>query len=463
MPSSEARASDVAAIGHLAVEHRARRTRRAASSLAHSGARERSTSSASRVETIRRVSVAERLAAAGAEAKLADDRVGDPQLERLDVAARRRAASPPRPRTTRRPRAPRSSGRSGRRWRRAPRPAARATAGRPAPDSIASESSLEAGLTLCRRFACRLLAGHRPKSSPRAGRHRASRRRRRRPPRGRSVEDVRDLVPVVDDRDADREPDRDAARRARRARATPAVAFSQPRAERADRGRQDQGREGEQADQAGAAEAGSTRCRWLRPRASEGSIVPQVGDDHRDDRAQGEGRDAEGPPAGDVAEVVDAQVDAAEPDRDREQRARRRSAPSRRCSPAAAARSTVEREPCVDDRVGGVAARIGRSARCATSAAAGTRPVDHLLEHRVGEVADRERRRPAPHISRRWPRASEPAPATSADHQRDPGRAERGDELRDARSASRPAGSRRRRSPSRSPAVGPGSPATISA
>ena len=46
---------DVAAVGHLAPQHRARRRRPAASSLSHSGERERSSSSASSVVTIRAI------------------------------------------------------------------------------------------------------------------------------------------------------------------------------------------------------------------------------------------------------------------------------------------------------------------------------------------------------------------------------------------------------------------------
>ena len=64
--------------------------------------------------------------------ELADDGVGDPQLDGADLAAPRRAASPPRPATRQPRRARRSSGRSAPRWRRAPA-AARATAGSPPP------------------------------------------------------------------------------------------------------------------------------------------------------------------------------------------------------------------------------------------------------------------------------------------------------------------------------------------
>ena len=60
----------------------------AASSLAHSGARARSTSSPSRVVTIRSADRGSLGAAAGAPAQLADHRVGDPQLDRLHAGAR---------------------------------------------------------------------------------------------------------------------------------------------------------------------------------------------------------------------------------------------------------------------------------------------------------------------------------------------------------------------------------------
>ena len=123
--------ADLLGVGDAAGRGRDRRNSPAASSLAHSGERARSTSRPSSVMTIRRPSGVPFDAAAAPVAQLADGDVGDPQLGRLDVVgaaqqllllgARRRRRRPAR----------RSSGRSGRGWNRARRrPPGRPRAGR---------------------------------------------------------------------------------------------------------------------------------------------------------------------------------------------------------------------------------------------------------------------------------------------------------------------------------------------
>ena len=221
----------------------------AASSLAHSGARERSTSSASRVETIR-VNAGRGWLAARPVAELAHHGVRDAQLRRGHVLAPRTGAFPPRPARRRRRRARRSSGRSAPRWRRAPWPRrARPRAGRrptrspprgprasphlpplqglygsPASSSPRNRSgalrAISAELARWAEFAP--IAGK--FGPPRAG--------------GRSVEprkDPRDVVPEVDDQDAERDARAAAARRARTA--TGAPRWPSPRSARRSRSR----------------------------------------------------------------------------------------------------------------------------------------------------------------------------------------------------------------------------------
>src|SRR3954451_19357920 len=87
-----------------------------------------------------------------------------------------------------------------------------------------------------------------------------------------------------------------------------------------------------------------------------GLILPEVGDDQCERGDDPEERDSQRPPAADVAEVVHAEVDPAQPDRDGGDDPGDDDGRSTR-HPGAGAERADDRDPDVDDRVGRVPAR----------------------------------------------------------------------------------------------------------
>ena len=148
-----------------------------------------------------------------------------------------------------------------------------------------------------------------------------------------------------------------------------------------------------------------------------------------DGRAEREGGGPERPAGADVAEVVDAEVDAGEADQRREHDAGGDDGgAARHARPQA--QHDRHREPDVEGRVGGVAAGE-RGARGVDERLRRARPVDRGLELVDADDDDR-------HPGDAGPRARPSAGArraataqTSASGQDDDGRAELGDDLRD--------------------------------
>src|SRR4051794_28446534 len=96
-------------------------------------------------------------------------------------------------------------------------------------------------------------------------------------------------------------------------------------------------------------------------RDSIGGIVAYVSDNHRDSGARAESRRPQRPPTRDVAQVVDAQIHARQPDQTREREPRDQ---QRRAAPRPGPHTDRERprQPWIEHRVGGVAARKARAA-----------------------------------------------------------------------------------------------------
>ena len=154
MPSSRPRADDRVAVRDAAAEHVVQKSPTAAS-LARSGASERSTSWAISLPTSRS-SGGRRLVAAGAVAQLAHHRVGHRQLEHVARPTSTARSSSGDAQATASTLLDESSTIT---LASSARAAARATSGRPAPDSTASETAAnESRKSDLQRFAARCSA-----------------------------------------------------------------------------------------------------------------------------------------------------------------------------------------------------------------------------------------------------------------------------------------------------------------
>ncbi len=138
---------------------------------------------------------------------------------------------------------------------------------------------------------------------------------------------------------------------------------------------------------------------------------------------------AQSPAAADVAEVVDVEVDAGEADQSG-QRDARRDDRGRARHPRPQAQHDRHRDPDVEDRVGGVAARE-RGARSVDQPAVGPRPVDRVLDL---VEADRSQRHPRQQDSELGPAAAggQQRRAERRQHPDEAARTEEGDDLGDA-------------------------------